>query len=262
MSEYENWSVEKKLSRARAILASKTLKKSGVNKQKYQDKRTGEWKEIGFSYFELSDFLPDTLKIFDEIGLCGIFSINPEHIEVERYGDTEKHISYPEVAELKVSNADNKDDYIVFREPTANVEMRTAIQSLGAKKTYLRRYLWIDAMEIAENDIVDAQQLDAEEEKSANKKQKEPQKKQEAPKQTAPKKKQDMSDVSKMAVEMTRLVGELKKINVDIHNEAVSDYIKQKANVNTVDGGLLLNDPPAMTRVIAVLGSILRSKAS
>ena len=265
MSEYENWSVEKKLSRARAILASKTLKKSGVNKQKYQDKRTGEWKEIGFSYFELSDFLPDTLKIFDEIGLCGIFRIEPAYSEEKQDGDLKVTVNYPEVAELEISNTDKENDFITFREPTANVEMKTAIQSLGAKKTYLRRYLWIDAMEIAENDIVDAQQLDAEEEKSANKKQKEPQKKQEAPKQTAPKKKQevsDMSDVSKMAVEMTRLVGELKKINVDIHNEAVSDYIKQKASVNTVDGGLLLNDPPAMTRVIAVLGSILRSKAS
>jgi len=135
----------------------------------------------------------------------------------------------------------------------------TGDKSTGKADTYASKYCLLSAYKISTGDDPD---VEASPEHGYKK---EPQKKQEAPKQTAPKKKQevsDMSDVSKMAVEMTRLVGELKKINVDIHNEAVSDYIKQKANVNTVDGGLLLNDPPAMTRVIAVLGSILRSKAS
>lgn len=245
MAEYTNWSVEKKLARARAILAGKALKKSGQNKQKYQDKRTGEWKEMGFSYFELSDFLPDTLKIFDELGLCGIFSITPAHAEDKQIDGTVTRVMYPETAELKVVNADNKEDYIIFREPTAKVEMKSEIQSLGAKKTYLRRYLWIDCMEIAENELVDAQTADEKEEEKPI-----PQK---PAVQTAP---------PDMAVEFTRLRGELAKVGYDLHDEQVANFIKERASVNTVDPGILLGDVDAMSRVLVTMTGILKAKQS
>lgn len=244
--KYEGWSVEKKLARARAILAGKALKKSGQNKQKYQDKRTGEWKEMGFSYFELSDFLPDTLKIFDELGLCGIFAIIPAHSEDKPINGEMNRIMYPEVAELKVVNADNKEDFIIFREPTAAVEMKTAIQSLGAKKTYLRRYLWIDCMEIAENDLVDAQPVDDT-------------KKEEKPKKATPKKAEAPAD---MAVEFTRLRTELSKIGVDIREEKTANYIKERAKVETIEPGALLGDADAMSRVLAVMTGVLKAKQS
>jgi hypothetical protein len=245
MAEYTNWSVEKKLARARAILAGKALKKSGQNKQKYQDKRTGEWKEMGFSYFELSDFLPDTLKIFDELGLCGIFAIIPAHSEDKPINGEMNRIMYPETAELKVVNADNKEDYIIFREPTAKVEMKSEIQSLGAKKTYLRRYLWIDCMEIAENEMVDAQTADEKEEEKPI-----PQK---PAVQTAP---------PDMAVEFTRLRGELAKVGYDLHDEQVANFIKERASVNTVDPGILLGDVDAMSRVLAIMTGVLKAKQS
>lgn len=249
MAEYTNWSVEKKLARARAILAGKALKKSGQNKQKYQDKRTGEWKEMGFSYFELSDFLPETLKIFDELGLCGIFTINPPHFEDNQVGEIVTRVSYPEVAELKVVNADNKEDFIIFREPTAQVEMKTAIQSLGAKKTYLRRYLWIDAMEIAENDIVDAQPTDDAKETKPTAK-------------VTKAKKPDNVAPEEMAVEFTRLRGELAKVGYDLHDEKVANFIKERAKVDTVDPGILLGDVDAMSRVLVTMTGILKAKQS
>lgn len=245
MAEYTNWSVEKKLARARAVLAGKALKKSGQNKQKYKDKNTGEWKEMGFSYFELSDFLPDTLKIFDELGLCGIFSITPAHAEDKQVDGAVTRVMYPETAELKVVNADNKEDYIIFREPTAKVEMKSEIQSLGAKKTYLRRYLWIDCMEIAENELVDAQTADEKEEEKPI-----PQK---PAVQTAP---------PDMAVEFTRLRGELAKVGYDLHDEQVANFIKERASVNTVDPGVLLGDVDAMSRVLAVMTGVLKAKQS
>ena len=251
MAEYTNWSVEKKLARARAILAGKALKKSGQNKQKYQDKRTGEWKEMGFSYFELSDFLPVTLKIFDEFGLCGVFTINPPYSEDKQVGEIITRVMYPEVAELKVVNADNKEDFIVFREPTAQVEMKTAIQSLGAKKTYLRRYLWIDAMEIAENDIVDAKQDDDEEETEVKP----------TAKVTKAKKPDNVAPTD-MAVEFTRLRTELSRIGVDIHEEKTEQFIKDKAKVTTVEPGALLGDVESMSRVLVVLNGILKAKQS
>lgn len=245
MAEYTNWSVEKKLARARAVLAGKALKKSGQNKQKYKDKNTGEWKEMGFSYFELSDFLPDTLKIFDELGLCGIFSITPAHAEDKQVDGAMTRVMYPETAELKVVNADNKEDYIIFREPTAKVEMKSEIQSLGAKKTYLRRYLWIDCMEIAENELVDAQTADEKEEEKPI-----PQK---PAVQTAP---------PDMAVEFTRLRGELAKVGYDLHDEQVAKFIKERASVNTVDPGILLGDVDAMSRVLVTMTGILKAKQS
>lgn len=236
MAEYENWSVAKKLSKARAILAGKALKKSGVNRQRYQDKHTGEWKEMGFSYFELSDFLPETLKIFDEVGLCGVFKINPNHTEEIPLGDTNavQRITYPETAELTIINSDNSNECIVFTQPTAQVDMRTAIQSLGAKKTYLRRYLWMDAMEIAENDLMDSQPTDDEEEKPLN--------------------------AADLAVRHTTIVNNLKKIGVDTHDDAVVAYTLDAAKVTSTDPGVLLGDADAMMRVIAVYEDIYRKK--
>lgn len=243
MAEYENWSVAKKLSKARAILAGKALKKSGVNRQRYQDKHTGEWKEIGFSYFELSDFLPETLKIFDEVGLCGVFKINPNHTEEIPLGDmnTVQRITYPETAELTIINSDNSNECIVFTQPTAQVDMRTAIQSLGAKKTYLRRYLWMDAMEIAENDLMDSQPVDGEEEKPLNT--------------------SAQYNQADMAVELTKVTGDLRNIGIDIHDEKVAEYICKEANVKSIDGGQLLTDLPGMARVISVMKVIAQKKA-
>lgn len=236
MAEYESWSVAKKLSKARAILAGKALKKSGINKQRYQDKHTGEWKEMGFSYFELSDFLPETLKIFDEVGLCGIFKINPGHTEEIPLGDTNavQRITYPETAELKIINSDNGDEWIIFTQPTAQVDMRTAIQSLGAKKTYLRRYLWMDAMEIAENDLMDSQPVDDEEEKPLN--------------------------TTDLAVRHTTAVANLRKVNVDVHDEKVISYVKELTGVTTTEAGALLANPTDMAKVVAVYEEIYKTR--
>lgn len=259
MSEFENWSVWKKLARARAILAGKALKKSGVNKQRYQDKKTGEWKEVAFSYFELSDFLPDTLRIFDELGLCGVFTITEAYTEETQAEGRITRTVYPEVAELKVVNVDKSDEYITFREPTAQVEMKTAIQSLGAKKTYLRRYLWIDCMEIAENDIVDAQPSDDDKDNGKTKKQN-TQQKEDKPQQKEPQK-PHIIDPADMAVELTRLRTELTKGGVDIRSDAFVDYVKKTAQVNTIEPGMLLGDPPAMNRVIQVMRAIIQTKS-
>lgn len=251
MSEYEGWSVEKRLTRARAMLVGKNIKKTGKNRQKYQDKKTGEWKEAIFYYFELSDFLPETLIIFDEVGLCGKFSIIPAHTEIQKTGDNQecKYV-FPEIAELKISNADDNKDFIIFREPTADVEMRSAIQSLGAKKTYLRRYLWIDAMEIAENDQVDAQR-DEEDQNPANEK--------ETAKYQTPNK-QVTYNPAQMAIDLTSAILQLREIDIDVHDEIVSSTIKRLANVDTIDGGKLLSDLPAMARVIDVMRGIYKTK--
>ena len=127
--------------------------------------------------------------------------------------------------------------------------MKTAIQSLGAKKTYLRRYLWIDAMEIAENDIVDAQPTDDAKETKPTAK-------------VTKAKKPDNVAPEEMAVEFTKLRTELSKIGVDIREEKTEQFIKDKAKVTTVEPGALLGDVESMSRVLVVLNGILKAKQS
>ena len=119
--------VFKKLQQARVNLISTPLKKSGKNKF------------AGFEYFELGDFIPSINKIFNDIGLCGVVHFTPDTAVLTIY-DTED------------GNA------IDFRSPFVYAENAKgqAIQSLGATHTYMRRYLWLMAMEIVENDVVDA----------------------------------------------------------------------------------------------------------
>jgi hypothetical protein len=121
-------SVYKKLQEARIDLQSRPLKKSGKNKF------------AGFEYFELGDFLPTIQTIFTEKGLCGTITF------------------YTDIAILTIVDVDKPEDKIEFKSPMSTAELKGchAIQNLGAVQTYLRRYLWVAAMEIVEHDSLDA----------------------------------------------------------------------------------------------------------
>jgi hypothetical protein len=115
------------------MLQSMPIKKSGFNSF------------AGFKYFELSDFLPSVNTIFAELGLCSVFCINDGEATLRIY-DSEF------------------GGVIFFNSPIADTVSRVvieggkspAIQALGSLHTYLRRYLLINALELVENDIVDA----------------------------------------------------------------------------------------------------------
>ena len=124
----ETKNVYQKLQAARVELQTMKLKKSGKNAfQKY-------------SYYELSDFLPQVNSIFNKSGLVTQFSM------------TDK-------ATMTVVNADIPDQCIVFECPLASLDLKGGqpIQNLGAQITYLRRYLVMVALEIVESDFVDGQ---------------------------------------------------------------------------------------------------------
>lgn len=114
------------LQECRVELQNKNLKKSGKNKF------------AGFDYFELKDFLPTINEMFNQKGLFSNFSID----------DT--------TARLTITNG---KDFIDFTSPIAdaNVKGCTPIQSLGAVHTYMKRYLYLNALEIVEADMLDAQ---------------------------------------------------------------------------------------------------------
>jgi hypothetical protein len=120
-------SVHKKLMQARVKLNSMDLKKSGHNKF------------AGYYYFELGDFLPEIQSIFNELGLCGVVSFEPD------------------VAKLCITDMED-GTVIVITSPMSTAALKGCheVQNLGAVQTYLRRYLWVAALEIVEHDAIDS----------------------------------------------------------------------------------------------------------
>jgi len=125
-------SVYAKLQKARGVLLKMPLKKSGKNKF------------AGFEYFELGDFIPAISGIFEAVGLCGVVSFTSD------------------TATLSIVDCEDGQT-IHFQSPMVFAENSKgqAIQSLGATHTYMRRYLWLMAMEIVENDAIDAVEPEA-----------------------------------------------------------------------------------------------------
>lgn len=120
--------IYEKLQKCRCELQTMNLKKSGKNKF------------AGFSYYELSDILPAINSLFLKYKLCSNFSIEGEQ------------------ANLIIYDWEDIDSTIIFTSPTADLELKgcTAVQSLGGVHTYLKRYLYLNALEIVEADMLDA----------------------------------------------------------------------------------------------------------
>ena len=120
--------IHKKLMIARLKLQQLPLKKSGHNRF------------AGYQYFELGDFLPAVQDLFGEVGLCGTVSFSTD------------------IAKLTITNIDDPTQFIEFTSPMSSAALKGCheVQNLGAVQTYLRRYLWVAAMEIVEHDSVDA----------------------------------------------------------------------------------------------------------
>ena len=116
-----------KIQRCRVELQSLNLKKSGKNKF------------ANFDYYELADFLPKVNELFDKYKLFSQFTLKSEVATLEVY-DTET------------------DKSVVFSSPVAEVNIKgsNAIQNLGGANTYMKRYLYLNLLEIVESDSFDA----------------------------------------------------------------------------------------------------------
>jgi hypothetical protein len=120
--------VYQKLNAARNLFHNTEIKKSGHNKF------------AGYKYFELGDFIEPALRIFNEVGLTSIISFGKEE------------------ASITIVDNDKPEDRIVISSPMSEAALKGAhaIQNLGAVQTYLRRYLWVAALEIVEHDALDS----------------------------------------------------------------------------------------------------------
>lgn len=119
--------VHSKLNKARIKFHALPLKKSGHNKF------------AGYRYFELGDFLVPALQICDEVGISCTISLA---------GDA---------ATMRIVDVEDGST-IILNTPLADASTKgqLPIQSLGSQHTYVRRYLWMLALEIVEHDAIDA----------------------------------------------------------------------------------------------------------
>jgi|LGOV01.1.fsa_nt_gb hypothetical protein len=116
----------------RVDLQNSTIKKSGKNKH------------AGFSYYELSDFLPKLNELMLENDINDIVSINNELASITLVkGEERETYSIP---------------FIMFETPLANSgkKMMQDIQYLGALNTYLKRYLYLNAFGITDGEVIDS----------------------------------------------------------------------------------------------------------
>lgn len=119
--------VFEKLLLAREQFLNAGLKKTGIN-------RYAEYK-----YFTLDEIIPIKQKIFKDLGLSDIIL----------FTDSE--------AVLQIFNTDNTDEVIVFSSQLAPDEsmIKNPIQKVGAVQTYIRRYLYVLALDIIESDGIE-----------------------------------------------------------------------------------------------------------
>src|SRR5690606_1239938 len=100
-------------------------------------KKTGRNEYAGYDYFELGDFLVPALAIFYELKLSGVISFGLE-------------LATMTITDLE----DGSQTVITSPMSTAKLKACHEVQNLGAVETYLRRYLWVDALEIVEHDAL------------------------------------------------------------------------------------------------------------
>lgn len=120
--------VYQKLNEARNLFHQAPLKKSGHNKF------------AGYSYFELGDFVVPALEIFKQVGLTSVISFKQDE------------------ATMQIVNTDKPDEVVTITTPMSEAHLKGChpVQNLGAVQSYLRRYLWVAAMEIVEHDALDS----------------------------------------------------------------------------------------------------------
>jgi hypothetical protein len=135
-TEKKPMNILQKLAQARLRFLNEHIKKSGKNMK------------LEFTYFELKDIVPSATKIFADLGIASLVNFDSEEAKMELY------------------NADNPEESpVIFTIPykeapvivsNAGKEVTNPLQALGATITYLRRYLYMLALDIVEDDETDA----------------------------------------------------------------------------------------------------------
>lgn len=127
-----------------------------IKKKLYSEKieKTGKNTFQNFSFFELKDFLPRLIELMEEEEINDLFTIENNEAMLILNHKEEKNVY--------------KIPFVMFDTPLnkSGKESMQPIQYLGALNTYYKRYLYLNAFSISENDVIDA--MDKEEAKTKN----------------------------------------------------------------------------------------------
>ena len=102
---------------------------------------------LSFKYFELEDIVPTAIRIFNEVGLIPVVNFTAD------------------VATMNIINTDNPEESVPFVAPfnqiapivsNAGKQATNEMQALGSSITYMRRYLYMIALDICESDSAPA----------------------------------------------------------------------------------------------------------
>lgn len=144
---------EKKIRRTKKMATTKTenvyqkLIKAREQFLNADVQKTGKNMHLSFKYFELDDIVPTATRIFSEIGLVPIVNFTAD------------------MATMTVVNTDNPEDTVAFIAPFNQIapivsntgkQATNEMQALGSSITYMRRYLYMMALDICESDSIDA----------------------------------------------------------------------------------------------------------
>lgn len=108
--------------------------------------QSGKNMSLEFMYFELKDIVPTVTKIFKETGLIAIDNFSAD------------------TATLTIVNTDSPEETILFAVPFDRIQpivsntgkqVTNVMQALGSSITYMRRYLYLIAMDICVNDEIE-----------------------------------------------------------------------------------------------------------
>lgn len=146
--------------RTRSMATTKTTKEISKETNVYQRllaarakflesdvQKTGKNMHLSFKYFELNDIVPPATRIFTEVGLVGLVNFTAD------------------TATMTIINTDNPEETITFTAPFNQIapivsntgkQATNEMQALGSSITYMRRYLYMMALDICENDSIDA----------------------------------------------------------------------------------------------------------
>ena len=118
---------------AKLLEARKRFLDAGVKKE-------GKNTYAEFKYFRLDEIIPVKQTIFKDLGLADVISFSADY------------------ASLTIIDVDNPDSVLVFTSQLAPDEsmIKNPIQKVGAIQTYVRRYLYLLALDIIESDGIEA----------------------------------------------------------------------------------------------------------
>ena len=127
--------IYQKLLKARAMFLEADVKKTGKNMH------------LSFKYFELEDIVPTATRIFGEVGIVPLVNFTAD------------------TATMTIVNTDNPEETVTFVSPFNQIapivsntgkQATNEMMALGSSITYMRRYLYMIALDICESDGIDA----------------------------------------------------------------------------------------------------------